>query len=55
MTQSNQLFDETFQKTMLWVSKNSHFIEITLKFINEEPQISSSSDIHDIYSTGRSK
>ena len=55
LTQSNQLFDETTQKTILCVTQNSQFTEITQNLIREELQRSSSLDIHDIYSTGRSK
>jgi hypothetical protein len=55
MAQSNQLFDETIQKTILWVSQNSQFTEITQNLISEELQRSLSLDIDDAYSTGHSK
>jgi hypothetical protein len=52
MTQSNQLYYETIQKTTLWVSQNSQFIEITQNLINEELQRNLSINIHDIYVRG---
>ena len=40
------------QKTILWVSQNSQFTEITQNLINEELQSSLSINIHDIYVGG---
>jgi len=58
LRESTSPFYNTIQSAV-WrnnsVSQNSHFIEITQNLINEELERNSSLDIHDMYSTGRSK